>query len=118
MEDEEDGLIGGRAELLLDVFLVLGEQFRVEAHVTGLVDAVHVTEASGDGEVRADGGERVVNGEDILRLGVEGVVVNAFVVDAVFFTASDTDFLELLVSFMSHTTDSEGGGLPSRATAS
>jgi hypothetical protein len=57
---------------------------------------VHVAEASGDGEVRADRSEGVVDGEDILGLGVEGVVVDVFVVDAVFFTAGDTDFLHLL----------------------
>jgi hypothetical protein len=54
---------------------------------------VHVAEASGDGEVRADRGEGVVDGEDVLGLGVEGVVVDVFVVDAVFLAAGDTDFL-------------------------
>jgi hypothetical protein len=60
---------------------------------------VHVAEASGDGEVGADGGEGVVNGEDVLGLGVEGVVVDVFVVDAVFFTAGDTNLLITNISF-------------------
>lgn len=93
VEDEEDGLVGGRVEFLLDVFLVFGQQLWVQAHVAGLVDAVNVAEASGDGEVRADRGEGVVDGEDVLGLGVEGIVVDVFVVDAVFFTAGDTNFL-------------------------
>lgn len=95
VEDEEDGLVGGRANLLLDVFLVLAQQFRVQAHVTGLVDAVHVTETSGNGEVRANGGEGVVDGQNVLGLSVEGVVVDVFVVDTIFLTTGDTDFLVL-----------------------
>ena len=116
VKDKEDGLVGRRVELLLDVFLVFGEQFWVQAHVAGLVDAVHVAEASGDGEVRTDRGEGVVDGEDVLGLGVEGVVVDVFVVDAVFFTAGDTDFLHLLA--LVNKPGRKGKRLPSRATAS
>ena len=61
--------------------------------VAGLVDAMDVAETGGDGEVRGDGGEGLVNLEDILGLGVEGVVVDVLVVDAVFFAAGDADFL-------------------------
>lgn len=107
MEDEEDGLVRGRAELLLDVFLVLGQQFGVQADVAGLVDAVHVAEASGDGEVGADGGEGVVDGEDVLGLGVERVVVDFFVVDAVFLAAGDTDFLYQALALNRHSEERE-----------
>lgn len=93
MEDEEDGLVGGRTGLLLDVLLVLGEELGVELDVAGLVDTVAVTEASGNGEVGADGGEGVVDGQDVLGLGVEGVVVNILVVDTVLLTTGDTDLL-------------------------
>lgn len=94
VENEEDGLVIGGADLLLDVGLVLLEQLRVQADVAGLVDTVHVTETGGDGEVGADGGEGLVDGEDILGLGVEGVVVDILVVDTVLLTTSDTDFLQ------------------------
>jgi hypothetical protein len=93
VEDEEDGLVLLGASLLLNVGLVLAEEFRVEADVAGLVDTVHITETSGNGEVRADLGEGVVDGEDVLRLGVEGVVINALVVDTVLLTTGDTNFL-------------------------
>lgn len=93
MEDEEDGLVGGRTGLLLDVLLVLGEELGVELDVAGLVDTVNVTEASGNGEVGADGGEGVLDGQDVLGLGVEGVVVNILVVDTVLLTTGDTDLL-------------------------
>lgn len=93
MEDEEDGLVGGRTGLLLDVLLVLGEELGVELDVAGLVDTVDVTEASGNGEVGADGSEGVLDGQDVLGLGVEGVVVNILVVDTVLLTTGDTDLL-------------------------
>jgi hypothetical protein len=93
VEDEEDGLVGGRTGLLLDVLLVLGEELGVELDVAGLVDTVNVTEASGNGEVGADGGEGVLDGQDVLGLGVEGVVVNILVVDTVLLTTGDTDLL-------------------------
>jgi hypothetical protein len=93
VEDEEDGLVGGRAGLLLDVLLVLGEKLGVELDVTRLVDTVAVTEAGGNGEVGADGGEGVADGKDVLGLGVEGVVVNRLVVDTILLTTGDTDLL-------------------------
>lgn len=65
----------------------------MEPDVAGLVDTVDVTEASGNGEVRADGGEGVLDGQDVLGLGVEGVVVNILVVDTVLLTTGDTDLL-------------------------
>jgi hypothetical protein len=54
---------------------------------------VHVTEASGNGEVGGDGAEGLLNGEDVLGLGVEGVVVDVLVVDTVLLTPGDTDLL-------------------------
>jgi hypothetical protein len=93
VEDEEDGLVGTRAGLLLDVLLVLGEQLGVELDVAGLVDTVDVAEASGNGEVGADGSEGVLDGQDILGLGVEGVVVNVLVANTVLLTTGDTDLL-------------------------
>ena len=98
MEDQVDGFgflgAGGGG----DVRLVLAEELRVQFHVSGLVDAVHVSETGGDAEVGGYGGEGLVDVEDVFGLGVEGVVVDVFVVDAVFFAAGDADFLGVLVS--------------------
>lgn len=116
MEDKEDGLVLLGAELLLDVGLVLLEQLRVETDVAGLVDTVNVTETSGNGEVGADGGEGVVDGEDVLGLSVEGVVVNVLVVDTVLLTTGDTDFLPTVSICIMKLIIIKN--LPSRATAS
>lgn len=94
VEDEEDGLVLLGAYGVLDVLLVLAEELWVELDVTWLVDTVDVTEAGGDGEVWRDGGEGLVDGKDVLWLGVEGVVVNILVVDSVLLTTGDTDFLK------------------------
>jgi hypothetical protein len=94
VEDEEDGLLGLGLELLADVDLVLAQELGVQLYVARLVDTVDVAEAGGDGEVRGDGGEGLVDVPDVLGLGVEGVVVNVLVVDTVLLTASDTDFLQ------------------------
>lgn len=93
MEDEEDGLVLLGLELLLDVGLVLGEELGVQADVAGLVHTVDITETSGNGEVGGDGGEGLVDGQDVLGLGVQGVVVDVLVVDTVLLTTSDTDLL-------------------------
>ena len=72
---------------------MLAEQFRMQFYVARFVDTVHVTEASGDAEIRGDCREGAINVIDVFGLGVEGVVVNVFVIDTVFFTASYANFL-------------------------
>lgn len=62
----------------------------MEPDVAGLVNAVDVAEASGDGEVGGDGGESAVHLPDVLGLSVERVVVNVLVVDTVLLTTGDT----------------------------
>lgn len=64
-----------------------------ELYVARFVDAVDVAEAGGDAEEGGDCGEGFVDVEDVFGLGVEGVVVDVFVVDAVFFAAGYADFL-------------------------
>lgn len=93
MEDQEDWLVLFGVDLVLDVLLVLAQQFRVELDVAGLVHAMYIAEAGGDGEVWADGRERVIDVVDVLWLGVKGVVVDVLVVDPIFLTPGDTDFL-------------------------
>jgi hypothetical protein len=61
----------------------------VELDVAGLVDAVDVAEAGGDGEVGGDGGKSRVHLQDVLGLGVERSVVDVLVVNAVLLATSD-----------------------------
>lgn len=91
MEDKEDRLVVIGLELFLDISLVLTEKLRVQADVTRSIDTVNVTESSSDGEEISDLREGLVDIPDILRLGIEGSVINAFVVDTIFLTTSDTD---------------------------
>ena len=91
MEDEENRLVVLGTSLLFDVLLVLVEQLGVQLDVAGLVHTVHVTEASRNGEVRADRGESLVDFVDILGLCVEGVVIDILIIDAVFLAAGDTN---------------------------
>lgn len=69
------------AELLNNVLLVLVKQLRVKTNVAGLVHAVDVAEACGDREVLGNGAQGLVDGKDVLGLGIEGVVVDILVVD-------------------------------------
>lgn len=70
----------------------------MELDVSWLVDTVDVTETSSDGEVRGDWLKRLVDGKDILWLGVKGVVVNILVVDSILLTTGNTDFLKFINS--------------------
>lgn len=93
MEDQEQGLGSALAlQLLSSVFLVLAQEFGSENDVSRLVDTVHVTESGGDGEVGGDGGQSLVDVEDFVGLGVQGVVVGTSVVDAIFLTTGQADF--------------------------
>jgi hypothetical protein len=72
---------------------VLGQKLRVKLNVSGLVDTMDVSETGGNGEIRADGRQTVVDVEDVLWLGVERVIVNILVVDTILLTTSDANFL-------------------------
>jgi len=86
------GLISLAANLVLDVFLVQAQNFWSQLDVTRLVNTVHITECSGNREIRADFAQRVVDLMNIAALRVKRSVVDISVINAVFFTASDTDF--------------------------
>lgn len=93
MEDQEQWLVTTLAlQLFTSEFLVLAQQFRSEDDVSGLVDTVDVTEGGGDGEVGGDGGQGLVDVEDFVWLGVQGVVVGTSVVDTVLLTTGQADF--------------------------
>jgi hypothetical protein len=93
VEDQEDGLVLLCSNGILDVLLVFAEKLGVELDVAWLVDTVNVTESGRDGEVRRDWRKGLVDCQDILGLGVEGVVVNILVVNTVFLTTGDTNLL-------------------------
>jgi len=73
---------------------MLAKKFGLQLDVTRLVYTMDVTETSGDGEVWGNWGEGIVDVEDVLGLCVKGVVVNILVVDTVFLTTGNTDFLK------------------------
>lgn len=54
MENKEQWLLLGTADLLLGVGLVLSEKLGVELDVTGLVHTVNVSECGSDGEIRGN----------------------------------------------------------------
>lgn len=91
MEDEEDWLVFLGTNGGLDVGLVLSEKRWLELDVSWLVDTVDVSKTGGDGEIWRDWGEGLVDVEDVLWLGVEGVVVDVLVVDTILLTSGDTN---------------------------
>jgi hypothetical protein len=72
---------------------MLTEELWVKLDISWLIDTVDITETRSDGEVWGDWGESLVNGKNILWLGIQRVVVNVLVVDTIFFATSDTNFL-------------------------
>ena len=93
MKDKEDWLVLLRVGLLFHVCLMLAKKFRVQFDIARLVHPMDISEARRDREIRTDFGQGGPDVVDVFRLGVEGVVVDIFVVDAIFFTTSDADFL-------------------------
>ena len=62
--------------------------------ITRLVNTVNITETGSNREVWGDGGESLVNREDVFGLGVEGVIVHVLVIDAILFATGDTNLLQ------------------------
>jgi hypothetical protein len=93
VEDQEDWLVLLSSNSILDILLVLSEELWVKLDISWLVNTVDVTKTGSDGEVWRDGRKSLVDGKDILRLGVERVVVDILVVDTVFLTTSNTNLL-------------------------
>ena len=65
------------------------EEVGLQLDVARLVDTVNVAEGGGDGEPGRDGRQSLVDGPCVLWRGVELVVGDAAVVDAVLDAASD-----------------------------
>jgi hypothetical protein len=57
-------------KFLFGIFLMFAEEFGVETDVAGFVDTMHISEACGDGEVRANFREVAVYIPNIFWLGV------------------------------------------------
>jgi hypothetical protein len=55
---------------------------------------MHIAETSSDREVWGDGGESLVDREDVFGLGVEGVIVDVLVIDAILLAAGNTNLLQ------------------------
>lgn len=85
-------LLNLAATLLFRICLVLGKKLGVQSDISGFVNAVHITERSRYAKVGTDCRQRSVYVVNVLRLGVQAVVVDAGIVDTVFLTARDTDF--------------------------
>ena len=66
----------------------------MEFDIARLIDTVDVAKAGGDAEVGGNLGEGGPDVVDVLRLGVERVVVNVLVVNAILFAASNANFLQ------------------------
>ena len=73
---------------------MLAEEFRVKLDITRLVNTVNITETSSDREVWGDGGERLVDRENVFGLGIEGVIVDVLVIDAILLATGDTNLLQ------------------------
>jgi hypothetical protein len=71
----------------------------VKLDVSWLVYTVDVAETSSNGEVWRNWLKSLVNGKDILGLGVKGVVVNILVVDTILLSSSNTNFLSKIRIF-------------------
>ena len=76
---------------------MLGQKLWVELDISGLVHTVNISECSSNGEVRRDGGESSVDIIDVLGLSVKSGIVDTSVVNTIFLTTSNTDFLSCSV---------------------
>ena len=86
MEDEVQAVVR-QVMFLRNVFLRVAQDSRGQHHVARLVNAVYVTEGSGDGETRADFAQLSVGVINVFRLGIQSGSVHVAVVHAVFFAA-------------------------------
>merc|ERR1712232_495370 len=89
MEHDEKRLV--LPKLLGGVLLHLCKDLRLQDDITSLVDAVHIAEGSSDGELLGDWGELLIDRPRVLWRGVQLLLGNTAVVDAILNTASDAN---------------------------
>jgi hypothetical protein len=94
VKHQENWLVFFCSNSILNILLVLAEEFRVKFDITRFVNTVDITETSSDREVWGDGGESLVDRENIFGLGVERVIVDVLIIDAILLTAGDTNLLQ------------------------
>mmetsp|Transcript_1774 Transcript_1774/g.4851 ORF Transcript_1774/g.4851 Transcript_1774/m.4851 type:complete len:437 (-) Transcript_1774:18-1328(-) len=92
VHDQKDWLFHVRLELFLGVGLVLAEAFGLEADIAGLVDSVDIAKGGGNGEHVGNFGKSLVDIPHLFGAGVQLVGVGIFIVDAIFFSARDSNF--------------------------
>lgn len=76
------------------------EQFRLQLNITRFVYTMDVAKCRRNREVRGDGRKCGVDVVDVFGLGVQRAVVDISVVNTVFLTTSNTDFL--YISLVNH----------------
>mmetsp|Transcript_16018 Transcript_16018/g.36590 ORF Transcript_16018/g.36590 Transcript_16018/m.36590 type:complete len:354 (+) Transcript_16018:1312-2373(+) len=92
VEHKVDRLVLLALQLLLDVLLGVAEDVGPELNISRLVHSVNVSEGGRDGEHGVgDGSQGLVDLPDLVRLRVEGGVVNILVVHTVLLTTSDSE---------------------------
>lgn len=64
-----------------------------------LVDTMDVPKGGGNRKVRGNGGEGFVDFKNILRLSVKCIIVNVFIVNTIFLTTSNSNFLNRWSAF-------------------
>lgn len=69
------------------------EQFRLQLDITGFVYTVDVAKCRRNGEVRGDGRKCGIDFVDVFGLRVQRAVVDISVVNTVFLTTGNTNFL-------------------------
>jgi hypothetical protein len=94
MENQENWLVFLCSNSILNILLVLAEEFWVKLDVTRFVNTMNITETGSDRKIWRDGRESLVDCENVLGLGVEGVVVNVLVIDTILLATSDTNLLQ------------------------
>lgn len=78
-------------KLLFGIQLMLLEKVRMELHISRLINAMNVSECSGDAEIGSYLTEGLVDVINVFGLSVQASVVDAGVIDAIFLTPGDTD---------------------------
>ena len=94
MENQKNRLIFLCSDSIFDILLVLAKKFWVKLNVTRFVDTMNISETGGNREVRGDWRQSLVDGKDVLGLGIERIIVNRLVVNTILLTTCDTNFLE------------------------
>ena len=70
---------------------MLGKEIRLKLDIARLVNTMDVTKPCSNAEVRRNRAQRLVHLPNVLRLCIERVVINVFVVNTILLAASNSD---------------------------